>query len=287
MHTFNPMKISHFLLLFLCFSSCGRMKPSTENELNAYLPPSFQENSLPNFPIEQAPLPSTLKGVWDISDVDITRIDKNRKLIAFTFDDTPAKCLESIIAVFASFNERNPTCPASATLFINGCRGDPTVVPLLHTAKLLGFELGNHTQHHYDLTTLTNAELLSEINETDTFLQTIDGKERHLLRAPFGKLNEAVRTQAFTPIIDWTIDTLDWTGVSAESICEKVITHAFSGAIVLMHDGYKGTVDALKLLLPKLAEDGYQVVGVSQLAKVHNCTLKNGSVYIQARKKRE
>ena len=47
-----------------------------------------------------------------------------------------------------------------------------------------------------------------------------------------------------------------------------------------MHDGYAHTVDALKRLLPDLYNEGYQVVSVSQMAKMHGCTLKNGKVYI-------
>ena len=42
----------------------------------------------------------------------------NKKYIAFTFDDSPAKTLESILSVFASFNETHPDCKANATLFL-------------------------------------------------------------------------------------------------------------------------------------------------------------------------
>ena len=53
-----------------------------------------------------------------------------------------------------------------------------------------------------------------------------------------------------------------------------------------MHDGYVETVSAVKRLLPDLKNAGYQVVGVSQLAKANGCQLKTGSVYIRARKQR-
>ena len=60
---------------------------------------------------------------------------------------------------------------------------------------------------------------------------------------------------------------------------------AFSGGIVLMHDGYTATVEALKRLLPDLKAKGYQVVSVSALAKAHNVPLKIGSEYIRLRKR--
>ncbi len=222
---------------------------------------------------------------WDVSEVDISKIDTSRKLISFTFDDSPSGYLENIAAIFTGYNEENPDCPASATVFFNGYRlqeYSPTLIDLAATA---GFELGNHTHGHLKLTALSETELEKEINEVDKALQKHDGKKRHLLRAPYGEINETVKKISYTPIIDWTIDTLDWTGVSADEIYETVFSKKFSGAIVLMHDGPQNTLEALKRLLPDLKEAGYQVVSVSELAKAHDCPLKTGSVYIRARKK--
>lgn len=221
---------------------------------------------------------------WDVSDIDISEIDPNRKLISFTFDDSPSRTLENIYAVFAAFNEENPDCKASATVFFNGNLFDSQTPHLLYTAGLLGFELGNHTHSHYDLTTLSNAEISAEIDKADELLKRGDGKERHLLRAPFGKINDSVKACAKTPLIDWTIDTLDWTGVSEDAIYNSVFEQKFSGAIVLMHDGYDNTVSALKRLLPDLKEAGYQVVSVSKMSKAHGCNFQTGKVYIRARK---
>lgn len=235
---------------------------------------------LPEIP----PTEETNDGIWDLSAVDISEIDENKKLVALTFDDTPARNLENILAVFAAFNEANPNCKATASLFVNGYLTNAESFPALSAAYAMHFELGNHTHSHLDLTKITEAELQREIDRTDEILQKIDGKSRHLLRPPFGKSNEALQAQANAPIIDWTIDTLDWTGVSAETICQTVLDNLFSGAIVLMHDSVENTVDALKTLLPALQERGYQAVTVSQLAKAHGCTLRNGKVYIRARK---
>jgi peptidoglycan/xylan/chitin deacetylase (PgdA/CDA1 family) len=147
-------------------------------------------------------------------------------------------------------------------------------------------ELGNHTFSHYDLTTLSKAEKQKEIEKTDRLLSRIDGNPIHLLRAPFGKIDEEVKQIVSVPIIDWSIDTLDWSGISEEDIYNTVFSQKFPGAIVLMHDGYPHTRYALKRLLPDLKEAGYQVVSVSTLAKMHNCALEQGKVYIRARKQK-
>ena len=266
--------------LVLIFSCCNatavpkKLEDSSPHE--SFDTPAVEEKEK-EFPIQPSPY-------WSVEDIDISEIDTNRKLIAFTFDDAPSRTLESIYAVFASFNEENPDCKASATVFFNGYRFDSQTPHLLYTAQMLGFELGNHTHSHYDLTTLSPKEINEEIDKTDELLKGADGKEKHLLRAPFGKINEVVKACVKTPIIDWAIDTLDWTGVSEESIYNTVFEQRFAGAIVLMHDGYGNTVSALKRLLPDLKADGYQVVSASKMIKAHGCNFQNGKVYIRARK---
>ena len=276
------------LCLPLLFASCNQKNNSATDFPLQEIERKFPQRVPSPAPIEdtsEIETPTIDPEIWDVSDVDISHIDPNRKLIAFTFDDAPKRTLENILAVFASFNESNPDCPASATVFFNGYLFDPTSEQTVHAAHALGFELGNHTQSHFDLTTLDLPTLEREIDQTDAILEKIDGKKRHLLRAPFGKINELVRNAAQTPILDWTIDTLDWSGVSEDDIYNSIFDARASGSIVLMHDGYEHTVSALKRLLPDLKADGYQVVSVSQLSKSHACPLRKGSRYIRIRKK--
>lgn len=280
-----------FALIFLLFAALGCQKIPPSTIPSPQQPISATENSIYNPTEKTDGTPSISSNatevppdIWDLSDTDISHIDTTKKLIAFTFDDAPSRTLENILAVYASFNEANPDCRASGTVFCNSNLFDLQTSHLLHACLALGIELGNHTHSHYDLTTLDEKTLQDEIDRTDKALCDIDGKARHLLRAPFGKINDFVKALSPVPMIDWTIDTLDWSGVSEDSIYRTVFENRFSGAIVLMHDGYKHTVDALKRLLPDLKADGYQVVSVSQLAKAHGCTLRKGNTYIRARK---
>ena len=270
------------LLLSLSATSCQPKKAQKYN-FNATMPTSFEEYFIdPSSTILTQK--NTPTDVWNTEDVDISYIKKDRKLIAFTFDDAPSKTMENILAVFANFNANNPDCPTTATFFLNGNLISKSELPLLYTAQMLGIELGNHTHTHKDLTTLQEEEIRSEIEQTDDILSQIDGKAVHLFRPPFGKIDKRVKSLVEAPIIQWTIDTLDWTGRSADEIYESVYNDLFSGAIVLMHDGYPATVKALTRLLPDLKADGYQVVGVSALAKAHGCALRTGGEYIRARK---
>ena len=298
-HTFfmkiSVIKRAAFLTCFFpfVFVSCHSFKKQPSKDT----PPAAVERQFPDrgnaldayerteaFEPSETPVAPADPTLWNVADVDVSFVDVSRKLISFTFDDAPGKTLENILAVFAGFNEENPDCKATATVFCNGNRIDVASSHTLLAAKALGMELGNHSFSHPDLTTLTKTLLQEEIDKTDQILQDIDGNAQHLFRAPYGRINDQVKALVETPILDWTIDTLDWSGVSADEIYNTVWNKRFSGAIVLMHDGYLETVTALKRLLPDLKADGYQVLGVSAMAKAHRCPLRKGSVYIRARK---
>lgn len=59
----------------------------------------------------------------------------------------------------------------------------------------------------------------------------------------------------------------------------KVISNLLDGGVVLMHQGYTTTVNAVKRLLPDLKERGFQVVSVSELAKAYSVRLFAGQAY--------
>ena len=165
---FTSKKISFLpILLFFSFSACTSA-PTSPIESYESLYSSEQPSALPSLDSEEKEEPSyTESEYWNVEDVDISEIDTNRKLIAFTFDDAPSRTFESILAVFASFNENNEDCKASATMFLNGHLFNDETPHLLYTALTLGFELGNHTHSHYDLTTLDERTNSEEIEKTE------------------------------------------------------------------------------------------------------------------------
>lgn len=221
-----------------------------------------------------------------MADVDISNVSKDKKLIAFTFDDAPVSGFENLVAVFAEYNKQNPDCRANATVFYNGTylRENPVGG---QAALTVGFEYANHSDNHLDLSKQANELIKKEIDEVNALLKSYDNKSNHLFRPPYGKLKNESKTLVNAPIINWSIDTLDWTGKTADEIFNTVFENRASGAIVLMHDGFDTTVQAVKRLLPALKEVGYQVVSVSQIAKVNEVSFKYGSVYARARKASE
>ncbi len=78
---------------------------------------------------------------------------------------------------------------------------------------------------------------------------------------------QAVGNVGYTKTIGWTIDTVDWKGISSSAITKKVIANATPGMIVLMHvgEGASGTPGALQSMITQLKAKGYQFVTISQM----------------------
>ena len=143
----------------------------------------------------------------------------------------------------------------------------------------LGCELGNHTYDHTDLTSLSPEDMSAQIAGVDEELLSLTGHGATVLRPPYGAINDSVRSTVGTPMILWSIDTLDWETQDAQATVDTALSQVQDGSIILMHDIFSTSVDAAELLVPKLIEQGYQLVTVHELAELHNTELKTGVAY--------
>ena len=71
----------------------------------------------------------------------------------------------------------------------------------------------------------------------------------------------------------WEGDSLDWKGISAEEITQRVLKNVRSGSIVLFHNAAIHTPEALPGIIEALQAEGYTIVPVSQI-------LLSGDTYI-------
>ena len=63
----------------------------------------------------------------------------------------------------------------------------------------------------------------------------------------------------------WDVDTLDWSSKNKDKIIKKVVTNVEEGDIILMHDSYESTVDAVTEVIDLLQKEGYEFVTVDKL----------------------
>lgn len=194
-----------------------------------------------------------------------------KKSVALTFDDGPSSFTDRLLDCLEENN-------AKATFFMVGTEiaSFPDEVKRM---KKLGCELGNHTYDHKDLATLSSDEISSEIARVDEQLVNLTGEGASVVRPPYGSVNDTVKSTVGTPMILWSIDTLDWKTQDVESTVEEVMNNVKDGSIILMHDIFSTSVDAAEILIPQLIEEGYQLVTVHELASLHQTELSAGVTY--------
>ncbi|MGN0154951.1 MAG: polysaccharide deacetylase family protein [Lachnospiraceae bacterium] len=203
-------------------------------------------------------------------------IDPNKKMVALTFDDGPGRYTREIVDCLKKNNGR-------ATFFVLGCNID-SYKDALKAADQIGCEIGNHSYNHRNLTKLSEKEIKQQISQTDSKVKEITGKKTVLSRTPGGAFNDTVKKSIGKPIILWSIDTLDWKTRDKNKTIKAVMDNVKDGDIVLMHDIHEPSKEAACVLIPRLKQQGYQLVTVSELAKYRGYPLKKGTVYYSLRK---
>lgn len=205
----------------------------------------------------------------------LRKIDKNKKMVALTYDDGPSIYTPRILKTLKENN-------SVATFFVVGNRV-PMYSDTVKKAYGMGCEIGNHTYEHKILTRADAAGIRNQVSRTNVAVKKITGTAPIVMRPPGGAVNNMVKSQTSMPMILWSIDTLDWRTRNAASTKTAVLDHVKDGDIVLMHDLYEATANASTTIIPTLVERGYQLVTVSELAECRG-GMKDGCLYYSFRK---
>ncbi len=205
----------------------------------------------------------------------LRKIDKNKKMVALTYDDGPSIYTPRILKTLKENN-------SVATFFVVGNRV-PMYSDTVKKAYGMGCEIGNHTYEHKILTRADAAGIRNQVSWTNVAVKKITGTAPIVMRPPGGAVNNMVKSQTGMPMILWSIDTLDWRTRNAASTKTAVLDHVKDGDIVLMHDLYEATANASTTIIPTLVERGYQLVTVSELAECRG-GMKDGCLYYSFRK---
>lgn len=185
------------------------------------------------------------------------RIINEDKLIALTFDDGPNYNTIKVLNILEKYGVK-------ATFFVLGSSisGNEKIIKRMDS---LGMEIGNHMYSHSIATRLDDKKLKEEISQTDKLVYDITGHYPTLVRPSYGIYNKKFQRVIDRPIILWNIDTLDWKYHDSKRIANKVFNDINRGNIVLMHDIYSATANSLEIIIPKLLDEGFEFVTVSEL----------------------
>lgn len=194
-------------------------------------------------------------------------LSKDAPTIALTFDDGPSQYTLKIAELLYQYD-------ANATFFVLGNKVKHYQESL---KKVLEYnnEIGNHSYNHKSLVKLSLEDMKKQIIDTNTIVKETLNYDIRLLRPTYGYLNNTIKKNSGMEIVLWNVDTEDWKLRNGEKIAQKALHDIKDGKIILMHDIYKSTLEALKIILPELKKRGYQIVTVSELKEIE--ALRNGT----------
>ena len=129
-----------------------------------------------------------------------------------------------------------------ATFFVNGVNASGWPETLRRIVRE-GHQLANHTYNHKNLNTCSAKTVQAEIDAVQTLITAAGGDENAYIRAPYGNANKTVRSVVRAPLIYWSVDPEDWKYRNAETVRSNIEAGVFDGAIILVHDIYKTSVD--------------------------------------------
>ena len=202
---------------------------------------------------------------------NIEPIDDGKKYVALTFDDGPGKYTKELVDLLVKNNVK-------ASFFMVG-QNIKNYKSSVKYAYDNGMEICNHSQNHKNLKNLSKEDIEYEINSVDDMLEEIIGERARYYRSPGGNQNENVLNTISKPCILWNVDTRDWESRDTQKIISKTLKEVDDGDIILMHEIYKTTLDAVEPIIIKLKEKGYNFVTVTELYKIKGIPLENGKIY--------
>lgn len=186
----------------------------------------------------------------------IYRGNLKRNKIAITFDDGPdPRYTERIL-------EELNRAGIKATFFVIGQTAEkhPDLIRLMVQQ---GHEVANHSYTHDKIYTG------AEIERANLILQNITGILPSLFRPPWGKITMSQLWYAVThkmKLVLWSIDSLDFRIDNAQELKDIMQQEKITpGDIILFHEDYQQTIEALPDIIRDLKARGFIFSTISGL----------------------
>ena len=243
---FNKQKIYTYFISIIMVILLFCISGALTSEKEAIMTSSTNENYLPiyNVKTEENKVALTMNCAWNADDIDqILEIleENNVKITFFMVGDWIEKYPEAVKKIYDA-----------------------------------GHEIGTHSDTHPHVNNLSYEENIEEIEKSNDKIEKMTGERTNLYRTPYGEYNQTVIKAAQDKgyhTIQWSLDTLDYTGLTGEKMWNRIKDKIGSGDIILMHNGTDHTADSLDKIIKNIKEKNLEVVKISELIYKENYTI--------------
>jgi peptidoglycan/xylan/chitin deacetylase (PgdA/CDA1 family) len=194
-------------------------------------------------------------------------------LVALTFDDGPSDYTMDLLEGLKKNN-------AKATFFVLGYKVAKNA-DVVKTAYDNGNLIANHTYKHTSMFEQSIDEFQSALDKTDDEIEKVIGERTSFYRPPHGYYTGRTMSKIDKIAVLWTYDSTDWKYQDADYVYKYVMNHAEDGAIILLHDTKKTTVEGVLRAIDELSAQGVKFVRADELLCRNGDKLKAGVAYRQ------
>ncbi len=202
------------------------------------------------------------------------------KCIALTFDDGPnTTTTNQVLDILEEYN-------AKASFFLIGSNINEETAEVVKRAYDMSCDIGNHSKTHSNMGGMAAEDIKAELAYVDDWVTQITGEPTKYFRAPFIDVSDTMY-EVIDQIFICGIDPQDYmANITAQERADFILNNAKDGTIVLLHDasGNDQTVEALKIAIPQLIEQGYELVSLTELFAYQNETPNVDLMYSEVAK---
>lgn len=189
----------------------------------------------------------------------------DKKLLVLTFDDGPSKYTTQLLEILKKENIK-------ATFFVLGEKVEKNQ-DIIASQYEDGHIIGIHSYKHVFFTKISDEEIREQISKTSDLITDVTNVCPTYIRVPYGIINARVKNilkECNLENILWTVDSLDWNYKNTQKTVSHVITTTHGNDIILMHDTYKTTIEAVEQIIKYYKEKGYVFVSINEFYKIKN-----------------
>jgi peptidoglycan/xylan/chitin deacetylase (PgdA/CDA1 family) len=137
-----------------------------------------------------------------------------------------------------------------------------------------GHEMANHTYSHKAFGSLDHATMAAEVTRCRDAMSRILNTPGELFRpsgtvdgmgTPSAAVLSAAGAAGYHTVLGFDLDPFDYKDPGAAAVQQRVLAALHPGAIVSLHFGHQGTIDALPAVLDAIAAKGLTPVQASKL----------------------
>lgn len=191
----------------------------------------------------------------------INNLPRAGKLVALTFDGGSGYAWRHIMSALAKLN-------AKGTFFCTGVSVDkyPEVA---REAIAQGMGIGNHSYDHPNFQVIGYDEARRQLlDNAQAWWKACAATPTPFFRPPYGSYNDttlkAAGSVGYPFVVNWDVDTGDWSGAPPAEIARRAIEGARPGSIICMHTMWT-TQAAIPAMVKGLRAKGLEPVGLDEL----------------------